>query len=273
MPLLFDLVRAGCATPPLSCLGTFGGIHQAAGIVLDHRVLVPALVADQFRAGAFIHGIVRDDGVGQFLQYHADRRARVRRPVVGAHQIAGEYQAHWLDGVTWLGFQRSARADVLAAYVEGYGGLSSPQTDGSGASGISPGLGIQAGARLLIFEGYGDYTSFGMGSSVARGIVGLRAGIGLGGVRLILRGGGGVISERGGVLTGGSLNGASDLSGGVARAGIELEKKIAPTLLAGFALDGEVFSLSSNGVPTQLQNRLDGSDVFGSFHLKFEVGI
>ena len=94
----------------------------------------------------------------------------------------------------------------------------------------------------------------------------------MGGMRLVLRGGGGVISEHGGALTG-RLDGVSDRSGPVARAGIALEKKIAPMMLAGFGLEGEVFSVVAGGVPTQTGGIITGSDIFASFHLKFEIGI
>ena len=179
--------------------------------------------------------------------------------------------------VALLGPDRLAHADVVAAYLEGYGGLSSPQsvqTDGnSGTAASSSGaLGVQAGLRFLIFEGYGDHTSFGSGSSVERGIVGLRGAFGIGGMRLVLRGGGGVISEHGGALTG-HLTGVSDRSGAVARAGVALEKKLAPTLLAGFGLEGEAFSVMAGGVPTQTGGIITGTDVLASFHLKFEIGI
>ena len=178
---------------------------------------------------------------------------------------------------TVAGSTRPARADIVAAYLQGHGGFSSPHAEDSAATasaGSSSGLGVQAGLRLLIFEAYADHTSLGSGSSLTRGILGLRGAIGLGTWRLILRGGGGVISERGGALTGG-LDGAPDRTGVVARAGAALEKKLARTLHAGFGVEGEVFDLitgqeiGGTGAATQIT----GSDVFVTLHLKFEIGI
>src|SRR4051794_27705404 len=72
----------------------------------------------------------------------------------------------------------AARADTLAAYLEGHGGLSSGDspnrtatTTSSSGSGLAPGLGFQVGARLLLLEGYYDRTAFGSGASITRGIV------------------------------------------------------------------------------------------------------
>src|ERR1043165_4233706 len=103
-----------------------------------------------------------------------------------------------------------ARADIVAAYVEGHGGIGNNDTSGRASTSSSSGspaaaLGFQLGARLLIFEGYYDRTAFGSGASVSRGILGLRAGLGSKDVRLVLRTGGGVITEEGGALTGMSL--------------------------------------------------------------------
>jgi hypothetical protein len=168
-----------------------------------------------------------------------------------------------------------ARADLVAAYVEGHGGLGNNEagsraSTSSSSSGLSPALGFQLGARLLIFEGYYDRTAFGSGASVSRGVLGLRVGLGGQGLRLVLHGGGGVITEEGGALTGMSV-GATSRNGVVGRAGVALEKRVMPTLWGGAALDGEVFSLaaatSSTGPRTQ------GQDAFFSLYLKFELGI
>jgi hypothetical protein len=162
-----------------------------------------------------------------------------------------------------------ARAEVAAAYVQGYGGLASGDGAASSMSTSSPaGLGFQLGARVLLFEGYFDHTSFG-DPSVSRGIVGLRGGFGGSGLRLVLRGGVGVIDEHGGALTG-RLPGSPDRQGAVARAGLALESHIAPPLLAGFSLDGETFAFPSDfpGGPSRT-----GSDVFASLRLTFELGI
>jgi hypothetical protein len=175
-----------------------------------------------------------------------------------------------------------ARADIVAAYVEGHGGLGNNDTtgretasgSGSGSS-LAPALGFQLGVRLLIFEGYFDRTSFGSGASVSRGILGLRAGLGSQNLRLVLRAGGGVITEEGGALTGMSL-GVPERQGVVARAGVAVEKSLAPgKLWGGAGLDGEVFSLASaTAVPSSgYAGRTQGSDAFLSVYLKFELGI
>ena len=177
-----------------------------------------------------------------------------------------------------------ARADIAAAYVEGHGGLGNNGSDAStraltanSSSGVAPALGFQLGARLLIFEGYFDRTAFGSGASVSRGVLGLRAGFGGDTTRLVLRAGGGVITEEGGALTGMSL-GVPERQGVVARAGVALEQRLSPgpaKLLGGAALDGEVFSLASASPapPSGFNGRTQGSDAFLSLYLKFELGI
>jgi hypothetical protein len=111
---------------------------------------------------------------------------------------------------------------------------------------------------------------------VSRGILGLRGGFGTDDLRLVLRGGGGVIDEQGGALSGGRTTlGVAERSGLVARAGVALEKRLAPgKLLGGLALDGEVFSLAGTSPATSgLADRTQGSDIFLSLDLKFELGI
>jgi hypothetical protein len=159
-----------------------------------------------------------------------------------------------------------ARADVAAVYAEGHGGMET-------ANAAAPGLGFQLGARLLIFEGYLDHTSFGGGESVSRGIIGLRAGVGSHDLRLVLRGGLGGIEEQGGALTG-HVAGTPDRRGAVARAGLALESRVARPLLAGFGIDGEAFALSDGGGgPLGMSAATSGSDVFASLRLIFELGI
>jgi hypothetical protein len=165
-----------------------------------------------------------------------------------------------------------ARAKVLAAYLQGHGGLSSPESEAGYAAPVAAGVGMQGGARFLIFEAYGDRTSFGAGTGVTRGIFGLRGAASWGDFRLVLRGGGGMIAEQGGALTG-RFAGTPDRSGAVLRGGIALESHIAPTLLGGFSIDGEVFDLAPSGGAGPYGERIRGSDVFLSVHLKFEIGI
>jgi hypothetical protein len=168
-----------------------------------------------------------------------------------------------------------ARADLVAAYIQGHGGLgnneSPSRASSSGSSsGLSPALGFQLGARLLIFEGYYDRTAFGSGASVSRGIFGLRFGLGGQGLRLVLHAGGGVITEEGGALTGTTL-GTGTRNGVVGRAGVALEKRLMPALWGGAAVDGEVFSLAAATSGTG--PRTEGQDAFFSLYLKFELGV
>lgn len=176
-------------------------------------------------------------------------------------------------GAITLAPERDARADLVAAYVAGYGGLSSPRTDTAAppTSSLTPGLGVQVGARLLFLEAYGSYTSFGSGMAVQRAILGLSGGLELGKFRLQLRVGGGAMGEQGGALTGPVL-GTESHAGVVGRAGVSLERRIAPMLLAGVAVDAETFAL---GVPNSIDpdGWTTGQDVFASFQLKFEIGL
>ncbi|HET6280808.1 MAG TPA: hypothetical protein VFH73_07580 [Polyangia bacterium] len=171
---------------------------------------------------------------------------------------------------------RPSRADIVAAYLEGHGGMSSSDGQGSGgaasASVSAPGLGFQLGARLLIFEGYIDRTSFGDGMNASRAVLGLRAGLGLGGFRLVLRGGAGALAETGGALTG-PYPGVPNRSGVVARAGLALETRLAPLLWGGFGVDGEYFTLGNDIGGSVGSSRIQGSDIFASIKLLFEIGI
>ncbi|MFL5307183.1 MAG: hypothetical protein ACJ8F1_18350 [Polyangia bacterium] len=163
-----------------------------------------------------------------------------------------------------------AHADVAAVYAEGHGGFESggaTPLDGASAGGV----GFRVGARLLIFEGYYDYTDFGGSAAVSRGILGLRGGFGTHDVRLVLRAGGGVIDERGGALTGRGLD-ASDHVGAVGRIGAALEARVAPMFLLGFGVDGETFVMSGPSAPAS-SGTIVGSDVFANLHLMFEVGL
>jgi len=130
------------------------------------------------------------------------------------------------------------------------------------------GLGFQLGARLLLLESYLDHTRFGEGASVTRGVLGLRGGFGSQSLRLVLRGGLGVLEEKGGALSGRSPL-VPERQGGVARVGVALETRVAPMLLAGFGIDGERFVLRDPGGP----GYITGNDVFASLKLMFEVGI
>jgi hypothetical protein len=178
-----------------------------------------------------------------------------------------------------LALSRSARADVIAGFVQGQGGLSSSDATTSTnrisslslSSGLAPGLGFQVGARLLFVEGYYDRTSYGSGASTQRGIVGVRWKMGLGDYRLVLRAGGGFLTEHGGAISGSAQGG--DRRGPVARAGVAIEKRLTRgELTAGLGLDGEVFSLDTPSTPNVADTTF-GGDLFLSLHLRFELGI
>jgi hypothetical protein len=172
--------------------------------------------------------------------------------------------------VVGLGVQRPASAHVAAVWAEGHGGVTLDGGAGSPDGNVA-GIGFQLGARLLIFEGYYDYTNFGGGAAVSRGIGGLRAGFGVGDVRLVLRAGGGVISESGGALTPYSLV-YGRLSGGVGRIGAALETQVGPAVLVGLGIDGETFILNGPSRPGD-DGIHTGSDVFMNLHVMFELGI
>lgn len=151
-----------------------------------------------------------------------------------------------------------ADAKVAAVYASGQGGVQSGEAGN--------GLGFSLGARLLIFDGYFDYMSFGQDMSVSRGILGLRGGFGIDRVRLVLRAGGGSIHEERGALTG--PYGAPSRTGGVVRAGAAIEGAINPFLYLGFGIDGESYRFPYSSIaPYQ------GSDVLASLKLQFELGI
>jgi hypothetical protein len=128
------------------------------------------------------------------------------------------------------------------------------------------GLGLTAGARILIFYGYVDYTGFTMNESVSRAILGLRAGFGSN-LRLVLRTGAGAVYEQHGALTGPS--GAPNRAGGVVRGGAALEAALSPLLYLGFGFDAEHFQFPDNrmGIPTA------GNDIFAALRATFEIGI
>ena len=157
-------------------------------------------------------------------------------------------------------FATRADAKIAAVYASGQGGIQSTgQND--------PGLGFELGARVLIFDGYLDYMSFGDSQAVSRGIFGLRGGFGTPTFRLVLRGGAGAIHEERGALTG--AFGAPSRTGGVARLGAGVEGRLNPVLWLGFGVDGETYKFADSSVETPTQ----GSDILASMKLMFELGI
>ena len=181
-----------------------------------------------------------------------------------------------IAGVLLLGSAGAARADVVAVYLQGQGGLSSASGENnnrsSNPSAGAPALGLQLGARLLIFEGYVNYDRFGEDVAVSRAILGLRGGFGTSGLRLVLRGGVGGMVEQGGALTA-RLPGVPERRGVVARAGAALEGRVATDLWFGAGLDSEVFYIAPSSGSLFGSEAVQGSDIFASLHLLFELGI
>ncbi|MDB4979846.1 MAG: hypothetical protein JWM82_598 [Myxococcales bacterium] len=168
-------------------------------------------------------------------------------------------------------FARPADAKIAALYASGQGGV---QQNGAANN---PGMGFEVGARLLVFDGYLDYLSLGQNQSIARGVLGLRAGFGNGDLRLVLRAGVGGIRDYGGALAGDRQISGSRL-GGVARAGIGLDARIDPLLYVGFTVDAETFifpRLGAFGTGSEMGSCScqEGSDIFAALRLTFEVGI
>jgi len=176
--------------------------------------------------------------------------------------------------VALVGGVGGARADVAALFADGHGGIESggAAAETNGTTPSSTGLGYRLGARLLIFEGYYDHTSFGGGAGVNRGIFGLRGGFGTNDVRLVLRAGAGVIDEEGGALTG-RLDGMPDRRGAVGRVGAAVEGRLARLLLLGVGVDGETFALPAMSGPFGSAPSTTGTDVFANLHLLFELGV
>jgi hypothetical protein len=167
---------------------------------------------------------------------------------------------------------RAAHAEVAAISAEGHGGIDSGGSSAAANSaGSATGIGYRLGARLLIFEGYFDYTTFGQGVNVSRGILGVRGGFGTRSVRLVLRAGGGVIEEEGGALTG-RLPGTPERRGVVGRVGAAIEGRVAPLFLVGFGIDGERFAFPESTAGF-VSGATSGSSVFAKLHLMFELGI
>lgn len=162
-----------------------------------------------------------------------------------------------------------ADAKIAALYAVGQGGV---QNTGDN----TPGLGFELGARVLILDGYVDYTSFGQSESVARGVLGLRGGFG-NDVRLVLRAGAGAIREEHGALMGEAYAPPSR-TGAVARAGLGIDARLDPLFYLGFMIDGETFVFPGSqtvavGNTTVPSTYTQGADLFAALRLTFELGI
>jgi hypothetical protein len=158
-----------------------------------------------------------------------------------------------------------AEDETAAIYVQGMGGSMS-----NNASQSVGGLGWQAGAQLLIFEAYLNQTAFANGSSVTRAVFGPYFDVTLGHWELSLHLGVGAIRDSGGALYGDSSEGPHN--GAVARIVVALERDLGTFFVIGASLDSEAFSSKSMNYGTGSQWQ-DGSSVFLSGHLKFELGI
>jgi hypothetical protein len=163
-----------------------------------------------------------------------------------------------------------ADAKVVALYATGQGGF---QNTGEN----TPGLGFELGARPLILDGYVDYTGFGQGESVARGILGLRGGFGNQDLRLVLRAGAGAIREDHGALMGATYAPPSR-TGAVARAGVGIDARLDPLFYLGFMVDAETFAFPGSetvnlGNTQVASSYTQGADVFAAIRLTFELGI
>jgi hypothetical protein len=163
-----------------------------------------------------------------------------------------------------------AEAKVVALYAAGEGGLEN-------TNGTWPGFGFELGARVLILDGYVDYTAFGQSASVARGILGLRGGFGNGDLRLVLRAGLGGIREEHGALMGETMETPSR-TGGVARAGAGFDARLDPLFYLGFMVDAETYAFPGAETVTVGTTNISssysrGADVFAALKLTFELGI
>jgi hypothetical protein len=167
-------------------------------------------------------------------------------------------------------FAARADAKVVALYAAGEGGLQS-------ANQTEPALGFELGARVLILDGYVDYTTFGGNESVARGILGLRGGLGSKDVRLVLRAGVGGIREEHGALMGTAMT-APDRWGGVARAGAGIDARLDALFYLGFMVDAETYlfpgsetvAVGTTNIPSTYRQ---GADIFAALKLTFELGL
>ena len=171
--------------------------------------------------------------------------------------------------VVALGASR-ADAKAVAIYAAGEGGV---QNTGEG----TPGLGFELGARVLLLDGYVGYTVYGPSESVARGILGVRGGIGDKDVRLVLRAGLGAIREEHGALMGTAMA-PPTRTGGVARAGIGLDARLDPLFYLGFMVDAETFLFPGSetvavGGTRVASSYQQGADVFAALKLTFELGL
>lgn len=165
-----------------------------------------------------------------------------------------------------------ARAELIGVYFQGFGGVAGGESEelmpGGDPPGLGPAYGFQAGAHLLMFDGYYDRTAFSRGS-VSRLVIGLRGSSEYWRIRLTARAGVGALWEEEAVL--GEAMTLEPRSGAVARAGAALDYRLTPAIFLGFAFDAEAFAISP--AEATFDDIHLGTDVMGTFHAGFQLGI
>jgi hypothetical protein len=165
-----------------------------------------------------------------------------------------------------LGVQE-VRADLFSVYLQAHGGYGGGETEelmpGGNEPALGPALGLQAGARLLMFEGYVDHTEMVRTGSVERAVFGVHGGLELLKTRLSLRAGVGALSEEDGALAGVEMEGIERV-GILGRVGGAIDREITSRLYLGVGLDAEAYALEDDR---------RGYDVMGNVRLSFELGI
>jgi hypothetical protein len=170
----------------------------------------------------------------------------------------------------------AARADVVAMWLQAHGGVGGTDTSelapGGDEASLGGALGLQAGLRFFLLEGYVDRQLLLRGGSLTRAILGLRGALSFADVRLVARGGLGRMTETRGALIDGDLPGLTR-EGWTARLGAAVEMEVRPMLLVGFGLDGEYYVLDNDDPRFAIHPDLDtGFAVFGTARVTFELG-
>jgi hypothetical protein len=169
-----------------------------------------------------------------------------------------------------------AHADLAAVYLQGNGGLASGRVnqppEGGASPDYGPAFGAQLGARVLFGEGYIDHTAFSGSRGVTRYVLGVRGGVGLGDIKLFLRGGVGYLSEHGGALAG-ELMPMRDRRGFIARGGGGVESSLGGGFYLGGAVEAEYFHVSPHDASMFGDEARSGTDMFGYLYLKLQFGL
>ena len=169
-------------------------------------------------------------------------------------------------GVLLLGVQ-DVRAELGSVFVQAHGGYAGGETEelmpGGADPALGPALGVQAGARLFLFEGYVEHTEMVRTGAVRRAVLGLHGDLSLLSTRLTLRAGVGAVSEEDAALSGVEQEGMERV-GAVARLGGAVDREIAKRFFLGVGMDGEAYALEGDRT---------GFDVMANVRLSFELGI